>query len=93
MRHGRRDDVHKDIVAFFRQCGASVFDAGDVGIGFPDLVVGIWGRPWLVELKTGNRQLRVSQEEFAKGWRGGKISVLRSLDDAKEWIASRGKQP
>ena len=91
MKHGNRDTEHREIVAFLRACGASVFDAGDVGIGFPDLVVGMWGANHLIEVKTGDAPLRVSQVEFARGWRGGKVLVIRGMDDARKWIERRGK--
>lgn len=82
MRFGRRDATHRDIVQTLKDVGASVFDAADMGNGFPDLVVGFRGRTFLLEAKTAKGKLKPSQERFAQGWRGEPFVVVRSPADA-----------
>lgn len=82
MRHGRRDATHRAIVEMLRNMGASVFDAGDVGGGFPDLVVGFRGQTYLLECKDAKGVLTERQNAFARAWRGAPFVVVRSPAEA-----------
>lgn len=60
----------------FRALGCDVRSTASVGAGFPDLVVGLAGRTYLVEVKDGRkapsaRRLTPLEEKFREGWRGG----------------------
>jgi Holliday junction resolvase len=81
----KRDSIHGQVVDAFRKIGLSVYDAAHAGNGFPDLVVGVCGSTYLVELKTGKAKLRPNQEAFASSWRGSPVVVLRSVTDAVDW--------
>lgn len=48
----------------------SSFDVHVVGNGFPDLVVAVGGRNFLVEVKTGSGNLTEKEENFIKSWNG-----------------------
>ncbi len=88
MRLRARVDANQaTIVAAFRQMGASVFDASRMGRGFPDLVVGMRGRTYLVEIKDGAkvksaRKLTDAQVTFREVWRGEQPVTVESVDDA-----------
>lgn len=82
MRYGRRDSTHHEIVETLEAVGASVFDAADVGGGFPDLVVGFRGVTYLLECKGPKGKLRPSQVAFAEGWRGGPVHEVRTRAEA-----------
>ena len=87
MRRAAKTDANQaEIVAALRKIGASVHDTSAVGRGFPDLVVGMRGRNWLIECKDGSkvpsaRKLTPDQIEFKAGWRGH-WAVAISAEDA-----------
>lgn len=84
----RTDANHSDIVEFFRQAGASVFDASRLGRGFPDLVIGYQHRTVLVEIKDGakspsRRTLTDDQQAFMRSWRGGPVVTITDIAGAQ----------
>jgi len=83
----RRDTNHAEIRDGLRQCGFSVFDAGSVGGSYPDLVVGAHGITFLMEVKAFGGKVSDGQSRFAANWRGGPVSVVRTLEDALGVIA------
>ena len=76
------DSNQKAIVDALRKIGCSVFVASTVGKGFPDLVVGKQGETFLVECKVKKGRLTPAQEDFQSLWRGGKVIIVRSVEDA-----------
>ncbi len=79
------DDNHNQIVYAFRMAGASVFSTAGVGKGFPDIVVGINGRNYLIEIKDGSkvkskRKLTKDEVEFFDSWRGD-VRVVENTQD------------
>ena len=86
MRHGRRDSTHKEVRDCLRELGATVFDTGDVGGSFPDLVVGFRGRTHLVEVKGPKTKVSDGQSAFASVWMGAPVVVLRSHIEARGFI-------
>lgn len=90
-RAARVDGNHAAIMLALRAIGASVADTSAVGQGFPDLVVGLRGRNWLIELKDGSlspsrRALTPAQVEFKATWRG-QWAVVTSPDEALELVS------
>lgn len=81
MRRPKYDSNHSYITKILERLGFSVADTAAVGCGFPDLVVGKFGRNCLVEIKTESGSLEPSQTAFARDWNGGKVTVLRTVDD------------
>lgn len=79
------DSNQPEIVEGLRKFGASVFHAGNVGAGFPDIVVGYNGQNYLMEIKTEKGELSDSQKLFIEKW-FGKVYVIRSLSRAIEII-------
>ena len=82
-RHGKRDAIHAQVREALRANGYLVWDLGDAGGGFPDLVIqdpsGRAGQ-FLVEVKTGNEPLTPAQQRFIEaGW---DVEIVRSIDDA-----------
>ena len=92
MRRAARTDAnHAEIVQALRTIGASVADTSAVGKGFPDLVVGMRGRNWLLECKDGDkspsrRKLTPDQVEFKAKWRGH-WAVVNSAAEAIEVVS------
>lgn len=82
MRFGKRDSTHREIVDTLESVGCSVFDAADVGLGFPDLVVGFRGVTFLLECKSKRGKLRPSQVSFQRSWRGAPVAVVYTPAEA-----------
>lgn len=81
----KRDVSEPEIVSTLKQMGFSV-----VRMDTPvDLLVGYRGRCWLVECKSSDKgygkDLNGNQADFDAGWRGPKIVILRSAQDAMDW--------
>lgn len=86
-RAAKRDANHGVIVDRFRALGCSVFETDRVGEGFPDLVVGTLGLNFLVECKNpetryGRAGLNGNQTAFNSAWRGDKVWLVCSEDEA-----------
>ena len=82
----RTDANQTEIVKTFRSLGASVLILSSVGKGCPDLMVGIFGRNFLVEVKDGKkppsgRKLTEHEQLFFDGWKG-QVCVVKSPDEA-----------
>lgn len=70
--------------------GVSVYVTSMVGKGFPDIIVGVRKRNWLIELKNGDksesrRKLTPSEKEFFLTWQGS-VEVCKNLDEVLELI-------
>lgn len=90
-RKRRIDNTQKEIVAMFRELGASVQHLHDVGKDCPDLLIGYKGVTHLVEVKTPGGKLSVGQSEFINTWQGRTPSVCFSIDDVKKILDSFDK--
>lgn len=70
--------------------GASVRVTSAIGGGFPDLVVGINGNNYLLEIKDGDKspsrqKLTKDEQEFFDCWRG-QVEIIRSMEDAVSFV-------
>ncbi len=82
MRRAARVDRNQAaLVAALRAVGASVTPTHFVGRGFPDLVVGLGGANFLLEVKTPVGELTQDEADFIARWRG-QIAVVRTIDEA-----------
>jgi len=86
MRAAKVDGNQRSIVAALRAMGASVTSLHRVGEGCPDLVVGLKGRTYLVEVKAPKGRVLPSQAAWHGAWRGSPVVVIRSLDEAVAWL-------
>ncbi len=88
---GRVDKNQKDIMDALTQVGASVWDLSMVGRGCPDLIIAYQGKDYLIEVKNpenayGRKGFNKNQQKFVDEWRGGKIYLVRSVEDALKVI-------
>jgi hypothetical protein len=88
----RTDANQKEIVTAFRDLGASVFILSEVGKGCPDLLVGIFGLNYLVEVKDGKKppsgqKLTEKEQIFFDLWKG-QVCILKSVEDVLIFINS-----
>lgn len=92
MKYGKRDGNHAEIVHALRRVpGCRVFDAGDVGGGFPDLVVGFQGQITMLEVKDGSlppsaRKLTKEEKKFHDVWSALPVYVVTDITEALEAI-------
>ena len=94
MRLAARTDANQaDIVKALLDIGASVQILAAVGQGFPDLLVGLAGRNFLLEVKDGSkppskRKLTPAEAEWHAEWRG-QVCVVESVEAALEIIGAQ----
>lgn len=86
-RAARKDANHNLIAEFFKSAGATVADTSQLGNGFPDMVIGIYGLNLLIEVKDGDKppskqQLTDDEFKFFHNWKGW-VQVVHSIEDAK----------
>lgn len=83
----RADHNQKAIVDALRSVGATVHVTSQVGNGFPDLVCGIFGKNFLVEVKNPEARGKLSAEQicFRDRWKG-KVHVVESVNEALKVI-------
>ena len=94
-RARRVDKNQKDIVKALVAAGCSVHLLHQVGRGCPDLMVGLHGATWLMEVKTEKAQVvfkdgavsthaatAARQKKWREGWRGAPPIMVRSPEEA-----------
>jgi len=88
MRRAARVDAnHAQVVSALRAAGASVQSLAAVGMGVPDLLVGIRMQTLLMEVKNGllcpsAQLLTPDQLAWHGAWRGGAVAVVDGPDAA-----------
>ncbi len=88
-RAAKRDDNEADIIAVLRAQGASVVQVNSKGI--PDLLVGIHGCTFLIEVKSPKRaKFTAAQKKFREDWHGDPPTTVRNPGEALLAI-SRGE--
>lgn len=88
------DTNQKEIVFAFRQLGATVQPLHTIGKGCPDLVVGVHGLNFLVEVKDGSKspskqKLTADEKDWHDGWRGD-VVVITSVKECAALIERAG---
>lgn len=91
----RIDDNQREIVKTLRSLGASVQILSDVGKGCPDIIVGIFGINFLIEIKNGKKppsaqRLTEKEQLFFDSWKG-QVCIIKSPDEAINFINSHQK--
>lgn len=87
MRLNARVDANQpEIVEALREKGASVVHLHPIGRGVPDILVGINGQNYLVEIKDGSKpaskqKLTSDQQIFHANWKG-QVKVIHSVEEA-----------
>lgn len=93
-RAAKLDGNHGEIVeALLEPDGVSVHSLAGVGSGCPDLLVGVDGLSYLIELKDGDlspsrRTLTPDQRKWIGEWTGSPVVILLSADAARAWLAT-----
>lgn len=90
MAH-RTDNNQAEIVRTLKAVGATVTDTSMVGGGFPDLVVGFCKKDFKIEIKNPDARgkLRTSQIIFQEYWKGDKVHVVESAEEALKVIGAQ----
>jgi hypothetical protein len=86
-RAARTDNNHARIVDALRAAGCSVESLADVGRGVPDLLVGVRGETYLLEVKGPRGFATPDQRAWWDRWRGRRPIIVR---DPAEALAAVG---
>lgn len=89
-RAAKVDDNQKQAVAILRSMGCSVTILSAVGMGCPDLLVGLSGKNYLIEVKDpskpkADRQLTERQVEWHGNWKGQAV-VLEADEEFIKFV-------
>lgn len=89
-RTHRSDANQPEIVDTLRTMGCTVQDLSNVGKGCPDLLIGLCGQNFLIEVKDGKKppskqKLTVDQIQWHDEWRG-QAQVINSVDKAIAFV-------
>ena len=85
MRNAKTDKNQREIVDGLRKMGFSVQVLSRVGQGFPDIMVGGFGRNFLFEVKSEHGRVNEKQIEWFSCWKG-QAKVIRNLDEVIQEI-------
>lgn len=89
MRKRARVDANQpSLVKELRDLGYSVAITAQIGSGFPDLVVGKYGKNWLLEVKDpaqppSGRKLTIDEAAWHVEWKG-QVAVVETVEDVLE---------
>jgi len=87
-RRARLDTHQRAVVEALRACGCSVYSLAECGDGVPDLLVGVRGQTWLIEVKSDKNthrratELTPAQESWHARWRGAKVVIVHAPAEA-----------
>lgn len=92
-RHAKTDANQTEIVAALRAIGCSVLSLAPLGNGAPDLLIGIFGRNYLLEVKDGakppsRRALTPLEKEFHNTWKG-QVAIVETAEQAIEIVNTK----
>jgi Holliday junction resolvase len=79
-RAAKRDTSEKSIIAALKKRGCPVAQVSHPD--FPDLLVGYNGDLYAMECKTGKAKLEPGQAKFMELFKGYKVFVVRTADEA-----------
>jgi hypothetical protein len=82
-KYGRVDKNQTDIVDTLRALGVSVQSLASMGDGVPDLLCGLLGLTFLLEVKTETGKLTDDQIEWLALWRGDSVLIIRNTSQAE----------
>lgn len=90
------DRNQTEIIQALRKAGKgqlTVYSLAGIGNGIPDLICGVNGKTYLVEVKDGSKarsaqKLTPMQEQFCATWTGRPVMILRDTDTAHAWAVA-----
>jgi hypothetical protein len=83
----KRDTNHAAIVGVYRALFCSVLDLHKLGGGAPDALIGCAGIDSMIEIKPEGEEPRALQKDFHRYWRGRKILVISTMQQAVDHVA------
>lgn len=95
-RASRVDGNHGEIALALAKAGASVQSLATLGRGAPDILCGWGAETYLLEIKlelgpdggSSHRNLNNAQQKWHREWRGRKVAVVRSPEEALRAIGA-----
>lgn len=89
-RNNKRDLNEREISKALFLAGCSVVALDEAGV--PDLLVGIRGKNYLLEVKGPRGKLTPAQEKWHHIW-GGQATIVHSVDEALEAVGLLQSDP
>ena len=83
-RAAKRDDSEREVIDALEAGGATVQQLS--GEGVPDLLVGVRGVAYLIEVKSGNKGLTPAQKQWHATWQGPRVEVVRNAAQARKFL-------
>ena len=83
----KRDAAERPIIQALEKAGASVIQLSAPRL--PDLLVGMAGKTYLIEVKTGRAEQSRGQRMFSLSWEGSPVLVWRTTQDVIDWLEQR----
>lgn len=89
MKAKRVDTNQKEIVKVLRELGCSVAHLHECGKGIPDLLCGMNGQTYLIEIKASDKaKFTDAQIKFMAEWTGGKVIRINNPQEAIDFVKS-----
>ncbi len=88
-RYARKiDNSQHEVIEELRRLGCSVTAIQSTKAGCPDLLVGLNGHTFLIEVKTGKNTLRIEQLSWVQAWKGSRVAVVNNAESASKWVSA-----
>lgn len=85
----RVDTNQKEIVKALRDSGMYVFHLHTQGQGCPDILAGMNGQTYLIEIKASDKaKFTDAQIKFMAEWTGGKVIRINNSIEAIDFVKS-----
>jgi hypothetical protein len=84
----KMDSNHQEIVKAFEDMYCEVIDTHKLGFGFPDILIAFANFCVPCEIKTEEGELSASQRTFVRDWKGPRIPIIRSREDAIAYVTA-----
>lgn len=82
----RVDENQAELVGLLRRLGASVLVLSSVGKGCPDILIGLKGNNYLLEIKSNMKsKLTEHEQKFFDTW-NGQVAIVRSDTDVIDFL-------
>lgn len=87
-KYAKRVDINqKAIVEHLRAMGGSVFHLHTVGLGCPDILLGVNDQTYLIEIKANDKaKFTEAQLRFMAEWKGSPVVRINSVAEAIDFM-------
>lgn len=87
MRAKRKDTNQPELEQALRDLGFSVQSMHELGKGVPDLLVGLYGVNFVLEVKHDNAALTEPEIDWHKDWKG-QVRIVQGAEETLTYVGS-----